>query len=443
MRWLSRLTHDAPVRPRRRSARIRLTALYGGLFLVCAVILLAVTYLLVQRATAGASAFPTGATPPGSIAHLTAPLPVHPLQAAAQAGAHQQNATDLEQLLIQSGIALGIVGILALALGWFVAGRILRPLSIMTAAAQRISVSNLRERLNLQGPDDELKDLGDTLDQLFGRLEAGFEAQRRFAANASHELRTPLTAERTLLEVALDDPSTTPEGWRSTSQEVLVSNREQERLIDALLTLASSESGLDRHEPVDLSAMVARVVLARQTDADRLGLSVQIATRPAILDGEPILIERLVANLVDNALIHNIEGGRIDIATGSEEASAVLSVANTGPVIPPAEMDRLFEPFQRLDERRTRHASGHGLGLTIVRAIAATHGARVTAQAPPPGGLVISISFPPAITESPSQREGKAPQGHAPRRRRVRAHTSLRVEASSTELPGPPASHRL
>ena len=186
---------------------------------------------------------------------------------------------DLGQVLIQAPIALAIVTVVAVALGWVVAGRILRPLSTITAAARRISASNLNERLGLRGPDDELKALGDTLDDLFGRLESAFEAQRHFVANASHELRTPLTRERTMLQVALDAPGTTAETWRDVARDVLASNAEQESLIEALLALATSEGGLDRREPVDLAAVTGEVLLARRDEADRL--------RPAHRDRHP------------------------------------------------------------------------------------------------------------------------------------------------------------
>ena len=374
----------------RRTARLRLTSFYGGLFFLSGVTLLAVTYLLVVRAfgrvsTAGLQQVPTNA-------HLVRPEWVRSLQNAA---AKQQNAADLKQLLIQSGIALAIVAVLAVMLGWLVAGRVLRPISAITATARRISASNLHERLGLQGPDDEFKDLGDTLDDLFARLEASFEAQRHFVANASHELRTPLTAERTLLQVALGDPGTTTGMWRSTSQEVLASNAEQDRLIEALLTLASSEAGLDHREPVDLAAVTSAGLAAPRPGISHLGLHVQAATQPATLDGDPLLVERLVTNLIDNAVHHNVAGGRIEITTGIEHGCAVLSVTNTGQIIPPAEVDRLLQPFQRLHQRRAPHSSGHGLGLSIVRAIATAHDAAITAHAPPDGGLAIDVTFPP------------------------------------------------
>jgi signal transduction histidine kinase len=380
----------------RRTARLRLTALYGGLFLLCGVVLLAITYLLVQRAIGHGADITDLAT--ASQAHARQPevvvkRPLHQIQVAA---ARQQIAFDLRQLLIQSGIALAVVAVIAVVLGWLVAGRVLRPLATITATARKISASTLHERLALHGPDDELKDLGDTLDALFARLEASFEAQRHFVSNASHELRTPLTEERTLLQVALDDPGTSAEAWRSTSREVLAANTEQERLIDALLTLASSESGLDHREPVDLPGVVSNALLGTRPEAGDLGLLFDTVTEPATLDGDPLLIERLVANLVDNAVRHNVPGGRVEVTTGTSHGRAVLSVTNTGEVIPPAEVGRLFLPFQRLSGRRAHYRTGHGLGLSIVRAIATAHGATVAAHAAPGGGLAIDVTFPPS-----------------------------------------------
>jgi signal transduction histidine kinase len=305
-----------------------------------------------------------------------------------------QRAADSHQLLVNSGIALAIVAVLALLVGWLVAGRMLRPIRAITRTARRISSTSLHERLALDGPQDELKELGDTLDDLFGRLDAAFDAQRHFVANASHELRTPLTAERTMLQVALDDPHTSARTWRSVAEELLASNREQESLIEALLALASSEGAVDHREWADL-ADICQTVLARPSlHTDRLGLVVETAIRSAPLEGEPRLVERLVANLVDNALGHNIGGGHVRVSTEVKEGKAVLSVTNTGALVPPSEVDRLFQPFQRLDGRRRHHKEGHGLGLSIVRAIATAHSATISASALPGGGLSLDVIFP-------------------------------------------------
>jgi signal transduction histidine kinase len=314
----------------------------------------------------------------------------------AQAGPIQaaQRAADSHQLLVNSGIALAIAAGLAVLAGWLVAGRMLRPIRTITRTARRISSTSLHERLALGGPPDELQELGDTLDSLFARLEAAFEAQRHFVANASHELRTPLTAERALLQVALDDPDMTTGAWRSTAAEVLASSDEQARLIEALLTLASSEGGLNGHQPVDLASTVSAPLADLQPETGRLGINIDAVTEPATLDGDPLLVERLVANLLTNAVRHNVADGRVEVRTGVTDGQAVLSVTNTGPLIPPADIDRLFQPFQRLDRRRANYTDGHGLGLSIVRAIATAHDAIIAAHPRPDGGLSVSVIFP-------------------------------------------------
>jgi signal transduction histidine kinase len=456
-----------PSRPRwpRRTARIRLTALYGGLFLLSGAALVAITYALFERATAFrtppipkiprapaiqnlqfrlpqayfapqlAQALPRQITavqqqlaraqkqlavPGGPFATRAQQQLTHDQHQLAQAvhklaqSVHQlaqagsveaaQRAADSHQLLVNSGIALAIVAVLALLAGWLVAGRMLRPIRTITRTARRISSTSLHERLALGGPQDELKELGDTLDGLFARLEAAFEAQRHFVANASHELRTPLTAERTLLQVALDDPGATTAAWRCTAKEVLASSDEQARLIEALLTLASSESGLNGTEPVDLAATVTATLPGLQPETDRLGIHLDEITEPATLDGDPLLVERLVANLLTNAVRHNVAGGRVEVVTGVREGRAVVSVTNTGLLIPPADVDGLFQPFQRRDPRRANYKDGHGLGLSIVRAIAIAHGATVTAEPGPGGGLCVGVMFPPPENPQPPAR---------------------------------------
>jgi signal transduction histidine kinase len=382
----------------RRTARLRLTLLYSGVFLLCAVGLLGLTYLLVASKIphpegGGRTRSPMSGPFAGNPALQSLPDRVVAAKQASKQAAVQQSAADLRQLQIQSGIALGIASVVAFTLGWLAAGRILRPLSTITATARRISAASLSERLNLPGPDDELKELGDTLDGLFARLEASFDAQRHFVANASHELRTPLTADRALLQVALDEPDATAGMWRDAGEELLASNTEQEHLIEALLTLATSEAGLHNREPVDLCAVSKAVLLTPRPETRRLRLHLEAATIPAVLDGDPVLTERLVANLVDNAVRHNIPDGWVQVATRTAGGRATLSVVNTGPVIPPDQVDRLFQPFHRLRSRRTSH--GHGLGLSIVHAIATAHGATVTAHALPQGGLAIDVTFPP------------------------------------------------
>jgi signal transduction histidine kinase len=373
----------------RRTARLRLTLLYGGACLTFGAILLAVTYLLTWSVLGTTL---TAHPEPGS-APSAAPAQ-QANQGESRSGAEQTITADRQLLLARSAVALGIVTVAAAGAGWLLAGRVLRPLSTITAAARRISASNLNERLALQGPDDELKELGDTLDGLFARLEASFGAQRRFAASASHELRTPLTRERALLQVTLADPASTTQTWQAVSRELLASNAEQERLIEALLTLASSEAGLSQREPVDLADVTRAALAVPRPGIDRLGLTVAADIQPAVLRGDPLLIQRLVTNLIDNAVGHNVAGGDILIGTHTSDGRAIATVTNSGPVIPPAEVDRLLQPFQRLGPRSARRGGGHGLGLSIAAAIAAAHDAAITVQPRPGGGIAIEVAFP-------------------------------------------------
>jgi signal transduction histidine kinase len=397
----------------RPTARLRLTMLYGTLFLASGAVLLTVTYLLVQKAT-GTFALPSGKITFGSPPMMfpvnqTKPAPGKQASALGRTVANlpsqkakllaenaQLHAFDLHELLIWSAIALGLVAVLSVALGWLVAGRVLRPVRTISATARQIGASNLHERLRLEGPDDEFRELAATLDGLLGRLEASFDSQRRFVASASHELRTPLTLDRALLERALRVPQPTPAFWRATCERLLVSTQQQDRLIQALLTLARSETGVTRRESFELGAVIDNVLLSPELDARSHGLEIKITTGPARVSGDPRLIERLVRNLVDNAIRYNQPSGHVGIAAGSRSGHAVLAVANTGPAIAAADIDRLFQPFQRLIPERSRHPDGTGLGLSIVKAIADAHDASITALPQPHGGLRIEVSFPPA-----------------------------------------------
>jgi signal transduction histidine kinase len=303
---------------------------------------------------------------------------------------------------VEGVIAVAVIAMLAVGVGWLIAGRVLRPLRTITATAREISATNLNQRLAVDGPDDEFRQLGDTLDGLFGRLEGSFLAQRHFVANASHELRTPLTAEKTVLQVALADPDATTAALRSACEKALQWNGQQERLIDALLTLASSERGIEQSQPFDLAEIAAKAIMDCRQEAERRGIRIDAALTAAPATGDPQLAASLVANLVDNAVRHNIDGGRVEISTATTDGQATLAIRNTGSVIPPSEVDRLFRPFQRLDTERVSHAHGNGLGLAIVRAIAGAHGAAVAANARPDGGLDIQLSFPCSPGELPT-----------------------------------------
>jgi signal transduction histidine kinase len=386
----------------RRTARLRLTLLYTGMFLGLGTALIVGIFLVssagevVHADSVAVSVTPTpttvvkGAEPPG----VLVPAIRKHLINGIKTGVIQQRSADVARLLATSWVLLVITAIASALLGWFAAGRVLRPLRQMTDTARTISAGNLSRRLALAGPDDEFRRLGDTLDDLLARLEASFDAQRRFVANASHELRTPLTVERTLLQVALADPNATEASLRAACEELLACGREHERLLESLLTLASSERGLTVREPVDLARLAGHVLLTPRADIQRHGLELDTTLEPAAVTGDRALIERLMANLVDNAVRYNRPGGRIVIRTGAVNGHAVIAVTNTGPVVRVEETDRMFEPFQRLGGGRAARADGHhGLGLSIVRAIALAHEAAIEAVPQPEGGLAVTVSF--------------------------------------------------
>jgi signal transduction histidine kinase len=407
-RWLG-------LRLPRRTIRLRLTLLYGCVFVVCAATLLGATYALVAhqytgdffiKTARGVVAVKTATPGPGNTVKavprqvlpkilfpgLIITQPKIPSSSQIVASAQAQSTAALHKLLVDSAIALALMALISFWLGWLVAGRALRPLRTITNAAREISASDLHRRLALSGPDDELKELAGTFDGLLARLEASFEAQRRFVANASHELRTPLTLERALVEVALADTDATTESLRETLEQVLAASRQQEQLIEALLMLSRSQRGLDHHRPVDLAAIAGDAVEGIGDD-----ILAEAELEPAETRGDPALVERLVANLVGNAVRHNVDRGWVFVSTSTRKGKAVLSVSNSGPVVPPEELERLFQPFQRLDGRREAGRDGLGLGLSIVEAIATAHGAEVVVRARRDGGLDVEVSFPAAI----------------------------------------------
>jgi signal transduction histidine kinase len=471
--WLNKLAGGRHLP--RQTVRVRLTFLYGGLFLLSGAALVAVTYGLFERATALTRPQLPRVPHAPAIRNIHVPALAGPFSPVAQAlpqlaqvqhqlaqdqyllqsvpkprsgrppadpltqtlvslqqdqhqlakGQHQlaqavdqlaqavhqvaragsvqaaQRAADSHQLLVDSGIALAVVATLALAAGWLLAGRMLRPIRTITRTAQRISSASLHERLALDGPQDELKELGDTLDDLFGRLSAAFDAQRQFVANASHELRAPLTRQRALIQVALADPQASFSSLRTAHERVLASEQHLEQMIDGLLTLTRGHAGLQRRANIDLAALTTHAMLVRESQLAGLDLDVRTILEPAPTAGDERLLERLIANLVDNATRHNVPGGWVEILTGARDRHAFLSIANSGPVIPPGELERLFHPFQRLEGTRTQHNNGHGLGLAIVQAIADAHGVELSARPLPEGGLRIEVSF---LSSAPAPR---------------------------------------
>jgi signal transduction histidine kinase len=282
------------------------------------------------------------------------------------------------------------MSVVAIAFGWLVAGRVLRPLQTMTDSIRRISARNVHERLAVAGPPDELKNLADTVDGLLGRLEAALESHKRFVANAAHELRTPLTLEHALLEEAVIDPDATADSFRRQFGQLMAASEQQARLLESLLVLATSERGLDEVESVDLSGITDEVLQSSGLLAGAPAFDCEV--QPARVTGDPVLLGRLVANLVDNAVNYNVPGGRVEVATGTSGERPFVSVTNTGQLVPPDLVDRLLNPFQRLD--RTADDGHHGLGLSIVQSIAVAHSADLTVRARPEGGLAIKVSFP-------------------------------------------------
>ena len=401
----------------RRTIRLRLTLTYSGLFLLAAAMLLAFTYVFVVRGLSTTSALSkTGQ--PLTVAEesfrkacgkvMAAEKKKYVLPDADQgligkcrqsfssgvvAGAQSQRAEAVHQLLLYSLVGLGIMGALSGAVGWLVAGRALRPVHAITGAARRASEENLGERLALAGPADELKELADTYDAMLARLDAAFASQRRFVANASHELRTPLTVMRTAIDVTLAKPGRTPAQLEDMAAEVRGAVDRAEALIEALLTLARSDRGATAVELADL-AVLAEDALDAAGPAIRAGsLGLETALQAAPACGDLVLLDRLVANLVDNAVRHNTPGGWIQVATGTRDGQAYLTVTNGGPAIGEDVAPLLFEPFRRLDGR-AGSVPGTGLGLSIVRSVTTAHQGTVTARSRPAGGLDVSVFLP-------------------------------------------------
>ena len=384
----------------RLTIRVRLTLLYTSLFAACGAIVVAISYVLVAQlpvATEGPRDQFVADNPAGLLARCDQarkhPNPDQNLLRKCDTllqhqGALSQRAATVSHLLQYSLITLAVVIALAALAGWIIAGRVLRPVHRITAAARAASDQNLSTRVALTGPRDELRDLADTFDTMLARLQAAFEGQQRFIANASHELRTPLTVMRATVDVVLAKPDRAPSELRSMGQDIRAAVDQAEVLVDALLTLARTEHGLTRRDEVDL-ATVAEDAL--DTVGVR-GQQVHASLASAVTSGDPVLLERLVTNLIDNAARYNVPGGDIWLTTVTGHGRARLDIANTGPVISPADTGSLFQPFQRLTDRTT--ADGFGLGLALVASITAAHHGTVTAHPRDGGGLCITVALP-------------------------------------------------
>jgi signal transduction histidine kinase len=400
----------------RRTVRLRLTLLYGSLFVVSGAALLGITYLLMRHAS-GEVVQVTGtelAPPRGGGGPAVAPS-LEPLQVQAQrllVQADRQRAEQLHQLLVQSGIALTIMAVVSVGLGWLVAGRVLRPLRTMVVTTRRISERNLDQRLGLQGPEDELKDLGDTIDGLLSRLQAAFQAQRRFVANASHELRTPLSMMRTSLDVATGKPGPLPPQLTALEGKLREGLDRADRLLGDFLVLARAQQGaLPDQAGVSLSRIVATAVDQRGDAIRDRGISLRQELEAVELTGSASLLAHMVDNLVDNAIRHNQPSGWIRVETRSDQQLARLVVENGGSLLDQRTVEGLTEPFRRLGVARTVSEGGVGLGLSIVAAIVVAHRGRLELHARRQGGMRVVVELPRTSTAERSPAPNHQPTG--------------------------------
>lgn len=416
------------------TVRLRLTLLYGALFFVAGLILLALLYGLLRGALApppdpkdkhgygqsfdGGRGGPgdkppgqdNGGPPPNASPHVGTPVVgggptaiASSIAATPPAGKtmdevvydvrKEERSNALRQVITQSALAMTLTGLGALVLGWLIAGRVLQPIQEITAHARRANQSNLGDRIDLRGPPDELQHLADTIDEMLDRLQDAFESQRQFSAQASHELRTPLAIIRAEADVALGAPDAT-ERERAFAETIRTAADRSERLVDGLLALARSDSSMRDDAPIDLAELVGDVVGEQVRAADAVGIEVDLELDTAIVVGDRALLERMAGNLIENAIRHNRRGDRIDIRVGRDGDRAVLRVANTGAILDPATVETLFEPFQRGRAGQRSRGPGYGLGLTIVRSVALAHDGSVTADAPPDGGLIVTVRLP-------------------------------------------------
>jgi signal transduction histidine kinase len=407
--------------PPRWTVRLRLTLLYGGLFLASGAALLTITYLLVRSSTGtvektprnlpGAVTNPLQATPSISVGRplgggqvISIPARVAAVDLAAK---QRARAEELKQLLLQSGVALAIMAAASIALGWVVAGRVLRPLRTMTTTTRRISEDNLSERLALTGPDDELKELADTIDGLLARLDAAFQAHRMFVANASHELRTPLAMMRTTLDVATGKPGPQPPQVTALSAKLREGLDRGDRLVESFLSLARAQHGvLQDATVVSIAQIVADAIKAHDDLIAANQIHIQRTVQNIWVEGSATLLGRMVGNLVDNAVRHNRPGGWIRIDARLEGEYAQVAIESAGPQLRDSEVQALTQPFRRLGDQRTGSDNGFGLGLAIVAAITEAHRGKLELHALDEGGLRVLIQLPGATSDPASDGSG-------------------------------------
>lgn len=393
--------HSSWLRP---TIRIRLTLLYGGMFLIAGMVLLTIIYLLAAQALHEGNKLPfeirgsafveiKSDSCPRLTTDVTGDVTGEMFKAWLDNCSATQRAIALDQLLRRSLLALLGLAVAAFAFGYVMAGRVLAPLGRITRTARSVAGSDLHRRIELDGPDDELKELADTFDEMLDRLDRAFTAQRRFVGNASHELRTPLAINRTLLEVQLADPDASPE-VHQLSRTLLATNERSEQLVEGLLLLARSENELVDRKPVDLAEVADQAVEQVRGEAQAAGVELRGVRAPVYVQGNGVLLERVALNLLQNAVRYNEPDGWVRIDTEARPGQAVLEVENTGQQVPAYEVDNLFEPFRRLRTERTGSDRGVGLGLSIVRSVARAHGGHVLAQPREGGGLVVRVTIP-------------------------------------------------
>ncbi|MFD7529320.1 MULTISPECIES: sensor histidine kinase [unclassified Streptomyces] len=381
----------------RPTIRIRLTLLYGGMFLIAGILLLSIIYMLAAQALHVGSELPfqiVNGQVRSDVCNLPEKASPEAFNAAMNSCVNHQRQQALDTLLNRSLLALVGLSVIAFAFGYAMAGRVLSPLGRITRTARRVAGTDLSRRIELDGPDDELKELADTFDEMLDRLERAFTAQQRFVGNASHELRTPLAINRTLLEVHLSDPQAPPE-LKQLGKTLLATNERSEQLVEGLLLLARSDNQIVERKPVDLEEVASRAIDQTRGEAEERGVEIRGERAPAVVQGNGVLLERIALNLVQNAVRYNVpEGGWVEVTTELQGGQAVLVVSNTGPVVPAYEIDNLFEPFRRLRTERTGSDKGVGLGLSIARSVARAHGGRIIAEPREGGGLVMRVSLP-------------------------------------------------
>jgi len=371
-----------------------LTLLYGALFLGCGAALLAITYALVVNANSNRPLLSS------FLEHLYGPVPPQ-VKVASQFIRSQQQIADLHRLEIESAVALAIMAIVSMLLGWVVAGRVLRPLHSITTTTRQISETSLNRRLAIDGPQDELRELAETIDGLLGRLETAFEAQRRFVTNASHELSTPLATMRATLDVAIANPRACRH-VHTLDANLRVDLDQADQLLESFLALARAHrEQLGDQAPVSLPQLVSDAVAAREQTIATKQIQLRTDLAAAGVTGSDTLLEQMVENVIDNAVRHNHTHGTISIETDADEQTARLIVESSGPNLDPAAVAQLAQPFRRLGAERTGSQDGHGLGLSIVAAVVAAHHGALKLDARPQGGLRVQITLPASTAARP------------------------------------------